>query len=82
METFNLQEIQEMTCIAISKQDWVKNIIQQIKDAAAKGETECEINLIGTPAENIDENYMRLVFFLSKQGFKVNENIKDTIVVR
>ena len=38
METFNLQEIQEMTCIAISKQDWVKNIIQQIKDAAAKGE--------------------------------------------
>lgn len=82
METFNLQEIQEMTCIAISKQDWVKNIIQQIKDAAAKGETECEINLIGTPAENIDENYMRLVFFLSKQGFKVNENVKDTIVVR
>ena len=30
METFNLQEIQEMTCIAISKQDWVKNIIQQV----------------------------------------------------
>lgn len=25
---------------------------------------------------------MRLIFFLSKQGFKVNENIKDTIVVR
>ena len=33
METCNLQEIQEMTCIAISKQDWVKNVIQQIKDA-------------------------------------------------
>lgn len=82
METFNLQTIQETTCMAIAKKEWIKNIIQQIRDAAKKGETECEIDLKGTPADNIGDDYLHLVFFLTQQGFKLNENVKDALVVR
>lgn len=81
METFNLQTIQETTCMAIAKKEWIKNIIQQIRDAAKEGETECKINPKGTPADKID-GYIQLTFFLTQQGFKLDENVKDALVVR
>lgn len=80
MVQFNLKEVQEKTCQAIEQQEWVKNLLKQVETAADDGKTRVELNIKGTPAENLGDDYLMLIDYFIIRGFGVNDDDKEDVL--
>lgn len=77
-----LKEVQEMTCKAIEKKEWVKELLNQVVDAANNGQTRVDLNFRGTPAENLGDDYLMLIDYFNMRGFGVNDrDVEDVLTV-
>lgn len=80
MVQFNLKEVQEKTCQAIEQQEWVKNLLKQVETAAGDGKTRVELNIKGSPAENLGDDYLMLIDYFNMRGFGVNDDRKEDVL--
>jgi len=77
-----LKEVQERTCKAIEQKEWVKDLLNQVVDAACNGQTRVDLNFKGTPAENLGDEYLMLIDYFNMRGFGVNDrDIEDVITI-
>lgn len=74
---FSAQELQQATCEAIVKEDWIKPILGNMTKAATEGHIDGVIFVKDHEALKDAKNITKLCFFFRQKGFFVMVNHND-----
>lgn len=67
-----LKNLQEITCVAIENNSWMESFINQVVEAAKKGERSVVLNVADTPAKAGTEQWNQLIDYFMMHGLSVD----------
>lgn len=67
-----LKNLQEITCVAIENNSYMESFINQVVEAAKKGERSVVLNVADTPAKAGTEQWNQLIDYFMMHGLSVD----------